>query len=303
MRSPFVLFIASCLLLFQNFVVCEQSSLDPTHYLLPQNHHIKATLNRIFSDPTVLDNDKNFCAAGFITLYRRPFDKAHNILARAKFHPISSKTHSALFRVAKHPALKGYLFKLYIEDEVGSMWQKGQERLILRCRGANQIRNSIQRHKIRRFTVAKKWLHMLPEHPVKKRKTFVLVAKDMKVCSSKISKNKWKTKITKRHLLELFQILNKGYASLYLVKNIPYTKYGTFSCIDTEYPPRKFPLEKAKRFFSEKMQKYWAKLIKKNEQQKIVEENVGNSEPVQLIMPPSMETHLTDSTLEHLPLL
>lgn len=275
MRTSIFLFVVSLNLLFTNFGFCLDNTLDPALYLLPQQHRIKPILDQIFSDPTVLDNDKKFRDAGFITLYRRPFDKAHNILARAKFQPLSPDTHSALFRVAKHPALKGFLFKLYIDDEVGKMWQKGQERLVMRCRGARQIRTSILKHKIRRFTCPKKWLYQLGEHPVKQRRTSVLVVKDMQVLSGRVSKRKWKTKITKRHLVELFHILKKGYASLYLAKNIPYTKNHTFSCIDTEFPPRQFQLEKAKSYFSKKMQKYWVKLIKKNKKQKIFTENIA----------------------------
>lgn len=52
--------------------------------------------------------------------------------------------------------------------------------------------------------------------------------------------------------------------SLGVALNIPYTKKGNFSCIDTEYPKRNLNLNKIKLSLSPENQVYWDDLILKN---------------------------------------
>lgn len=214
-------------------------------YLLPLKNPIKKSLDPLFKHPEVLETDHSLSQAGFITL----FSQANSFI-----------------RVAKHPSVPGYLFKIYPHTEMRQKQGKpGWEWLVMRCKGAENVRNLIKRKKLRHFTVPDKWLYPLPTpsptHPNKQ--PIVLVVTDMKLVSKEETVKAWKNKITRRHLDELFCIISHGYSSTYLVHNIPYTGKGKFSCIDTEHPKRNLSYKKVKYFLSEEMNQYWDKLVRR----------------------------------------
>jgi len=221
-------------------------TLDPTPYILPQNHPLRPILEKIFSNPNVLKNEDTLEKAGF---------------------PKVSAQKLSLVRVLPHPLVKGYLFKLYLESETHHKYPySNQEWLIQRCIGAEKIRKLIKAHKIRFLNVPDKWLFEIPSsesHPERKR-LFVLVAKRMNILNKQGSELAWKTKISKKHLDELYYLMKNGCGSTMLSVNIPYTKEGKFSLIDTEYPDRPINLPSVEHFFSKEMQTYWERLIKKH---------------------------------------
>lgn len=207
-------------------------------YHLPKDHSIKPVLDTIFSS-TVTANGDSFDRAGFITL---------------------AITHASYLRVAVHPALPGYIFKIALEDETRQ--KKGRaswEWLLDRCKGAENIRKLIAKEKIVHFVVPDKWLYRLP-YPSKQQ--VILIATDMNLTGHRDNVDAWKNKITKKHLRELHTILSHGYASAYVLANIPYTKNGTFACIDTEYVKRKVKCQQVNQFLSPEMSLYWDKLLK-----------------------------------------
>ncbi len=165
--------------------------------------------------------------------------------------------------VARHPAIPGYVFKLYLDSE-----QRNKdgipncEWLTRRCIGAETIRKLIHKKKVRHFTIPDKWLYVLPLQTIKtpNPQPVIVIETDMELESEEITKLAWKTYVTPQHLKELYTILKPGYGTIGLVRNIPYTKNGKFAFTDTEYPLRKHKLRKVKPYLSEEMQQYWIDL-------------------------------------------
>lgn len=211
-------------------------------HLLPEDHSLKPKLDAIFSKPRVIENEQTFAENGFKTLFAQP---------------------QSFIRVAKHPQLPGVLVKVYLDNETRQKENiPGWKWLVNRCEGAENIRKLMQKKKFRHFCVPDKWLYPLDSS----RQPVILVVTDMKLVSAEETENAWKTKVTKSHLEELYCILSHGYASCYLINNIPYTKQGKFACIDTEYPKRKvnsgmLKFGKVRECLSPEMQVYWNQLV------------------------------------------
>lgn len=217
--------------------------LDPTPYLLPQEHSLRPILDKIFSKTNVIANDQTFQKAGFKTLFQKG---------------------ASYIRVATHPLVKGYIFKLYLDSEQRYRHldqYTAQDWLIRRCIGASQIKELIKKHNIKNFVAPDKWLYEIPADPSRKeQRTFVLLATYLPITSSKESSKAWKAKITKDHLDELYIFIKEGRGSGALALNVPYTRQGTFAFIDTEYPDRELMHKPIERHFSKNMQKYWIDL-------------------------------------------
>ncbi len=212
---------------------------DPTPYLLPDSSPLKPVLDKIFSKRNVVLNEKNFKKAGFKIVYTRPKNS---------------------LRVAKHPKIPGYFFKVNLETETNHKGDISQQDwLIRRCIGARKIKKIIKEKNLNCFCVADKWLYEVPTTSLTNpERRFVLIATDMQIVSGSKSSKAWKTKATKKCLRQLLTIVRHGCASSALTANIPYSKvHGKFAFIDTEYPDRIFELDKIKRHFSPKKQKYW----------------------------------------------
>jgi hypothetical protein len=215
-----------------------KKDLDPTPYILPETHPLKKLLDVAFQNPRSVENERNFTETGFETLFIR-----NNGL-----------------RVARHPLVPGYLFKLHFEaDATGPRMHAFQQKLIQRCISASHIRERIKRDNFQYFTVPDKWLYRPPTKNI-----FVLVVTDMKLASKEDSIAAWKTKITKKHLQELYHLMNDGFASPQVYKNVAYTTNGTFSCIDTESKKRTNLFHKVDQYLSRDMRKKWNKLVKKS---------------------------------------
>jgi hypothetical protein len=221
---------------------------DPAPYFLPIHHSLRPILDSIFSRGNALQNEKTFYEAGFETVCVK---------------------HSSGIRLAKHPLVKGYLFKIYLDSDVHHRgirdnWSK-QDCLIQRCMGAAKIRTLINSSHLQCFSVPDKWLYGISFNTAERvNQSLVLVETDMRVLNKKKSLKAWKTRVTKKHLEELLIILKNGCGSGGLAINVPYTKSGTFAFIDTEYPERVFDLPQEKKFFSQEMQAYWDFLLLRN---------------------------------------
>lgn len=213
-------------------------------FLLPLNHPMNAPLDSIFKKIRAIKDPESFAKAGFTTF---------------------SVQQVSFIRIGKHTLLPGYLLKVYLDTELrmkenrpGWLW------LARRCEGALNIRKLIQKKKMKHFSVPDKFLYPLPADPPaeKNAQPIILIVTDMKVYSKKKSAIYWKTKATPEVLDELYSIISHGYASNSLAMNIPYTKTGKFSCIDTETPIKIPTYDKLRPFFSEPMQAYWDELVR-----------------------------------------
>lgn len=211
-------------------------------YLMPLTHPLKPILDTIFSQGRVIQDENSLTAAGFIIKHRMP------------------NTH---ILVVKHPAIEGYLFKIYPDSELHLKDGKpGWYWLCNRCEGAERIRKLIKKKKIQFFTVPDKWIYPLPP-TANAKQPIVLIVTDMQLVSSEENKWAWKNVATKKHLDELYYILSHGSGSYFLTGNIPYTKSGKFAFIDTEYPKRIVKMKNVIKFhfLSPEMEEYWKKLI------------------------------------------
>jgi len=205
---------------------------------------MKGTLDLIFSQSRALENIDALQAAGF-TIIAGPMPFSYVIVAR-------------------HPAVTGYVFKLYLDSE---MRQRKQIPhwvwLVRRCSGARLLKELIQRKGLHLFAVPDKWLYLLPEYPASSGSNpqlVVLMETDMQPESCEITEKMWKQAVTREHLEELYVILKQGYGGHGLVSltaNIPFTKQGIFAITDTEDPQADLKLPYIKRFLSPEMQEYW----------------------------------------------
>jgi len=217
-------------------------------YLLPIDHPMKAKLDTIFSWSRVTENEKTLVDAGF-TIIAGPMPMSYIIVAR-------------------HPAVPGYVFKLFLDSETRCRYDIPHWRwLANRCGQARKIRKVIEHKKIRHFTVADKWLYILPVHPYSNAVNpdpVILLATDLEPESAEVSERMWKTVVTHKHLDELYAILKHGYGghdTFCLPVNVPYTKQGKFAFIDTEKPQNSPQLKRVKKYISKDMRDYWEKLI------------------------------------------
>lgn len=215
-------------------------------YLLSKDSWLQKPLKKIFSKPDVLKDASTIEAAGFITICHR----------------------TSGMRVLKHPKLPGYLIKTYLSSERKKQGNNLRW-MIDRCKGAENVRNLIKSENLKHFTVPDKWIYHIPARLGEDayEQSAVLVVTDMDLVSREECKIAWE-KATKSQIKELYCILSHGFASCYLVHNIPYTKAGTFACIDTAYPYRNYRRYAVRSYFSEEMKEYWDLLVETNEKRK-----------------------------------
>lgn len=215
-------------------------------YLLPADHWLQSALDEIFAGNEALKDHHNFKKAGFDIICKR----------------------SSKMIVASHEKIEGYLIKAYLQSDKPNLSWKW---MCNRCEGAENIRKLIKKKKLKHFIVPDKWIYRLPEEVVSKghRESLnkqtdpaVLVVTRMNIGSYEHARLAWKEKVTHEVLRELYCILSHGFASLYLVLNIPYTHDGKFACLDTEFPFRHFNYEKVYHYLSDEMKLYWEILIK-----------------------------------------
>jgi hypothetical protein len=217
-----------------------------TPYFLPENHPIKAELDRIFSERVTLTTS-TLSKAGFPNPYPRR----------------ASKT-----IVSKHPKLTGYFVKCFTDEQKNvDDWRKLKRRI----EGAERIKKAIERHKYEDiFKVPQKWIYPLPTEPSPPksytRKNFILIAQDVNILVKEANYAAWKgPKMTKKRVEAIFNLMNEeGLCDSVYAFNIPFTKDdGKMAFIDTEqwhcWPVN---FARVKEYFSEPMRKYWDYLIK-----------------------------------------
>ena len=218
-----------------------------TRYLLPLDHPMKGAVDSIFSQTRVLENQRTLVDAGF-EIIAGPMPYSYIIVAR-------------------HPAIPGYVFKMYLDSERRERKKTPHWKWLLRrCIGAQRIRNVIRSEKISHFVVPDKWLYVLPIYPYSSSlnpEVVIVMETDMEPEDKGVSKQMWKTAITREHLDELYSILKeRNGGHLHMVKNVPFSKLGKFAFIDTEFLNSDYELERVKKYLSKEMQRYWDDLIR-----------------------------------------
>lgn len=213
-------------------------------YFLPESHPIKPVLDQIFHSPEVT------------------LDGVH--LAKAGFTHITPGKYSKTI-VTRHPKLRGYLIKLYTDDQFEiEDWSHWKNRVV----GANLIREAIAAHGYENImAVPHKWIYPLPSQffPPQgtTRKQFVLIVEDMHILSSKESRKKWKSNKLPHNTLDAVYIMltELGLWDSVYAFNMPFTKEGKIAFIDTEfYHGWPVHLSRLKQYLSKDNAAYWDSL-------------------------------------------
>ena len=229
-----------------NPLITEHMKRKMAHYLLPMDHPARAALDTIFSKSGVIKNSKSVRKAGFKILFSQ------------------KKSH---IRVLRHPRLRGYLLKVYLDTERNiPRGMPGWKRLTMRCVVAEKIKSIIAHHGFTSFIVADKWIYPIPADGLgsgsSRPQPVVLLVRDMRVYNTRNSARAWREKAGYETIRELFEIFKRGYGSAFLVGNLPYTHSGRFAFIDTEFGKRKLPMIHLARYFSPRMRNYWWSLMR-----------------------------------------
>jgi hypothetical protein len=216
-------------------------SLDYSRFILSNSHPVKPILDDIFQRFNPLASSAAISNAGFTVISERP----------------------SSMRVLAHPDLPGYLLKLYPMDEKLND-QRDMSWAIKRCLGAENVHTLIEQLDLKYFVVPTKWIYFVPDqlalHNEGIKNFVVLLVKDMNVLSDSASSAAWHN-VSTEVIDELYQILSRGYGSSNLTDNIPPTRDGTFSFIDTEAPQKQINYKHVKKHLSIEMQEYWEQLV------------------------------------------
>ena len=222
-------------------------------YLLPEDSEIMDTLNDIFGKSRVTLNKESMEKAGFSTGKAQEWSR---------------------IVVTKHPALPGYVFKIYLDDQDAKPDPRAQFFFEKRARGARLIQSYIDKHNLSHlFKVPKKWVYMLPETKLPKKKysfkNFILVEEDMQILSKDENKLAWKSsQVTEDTLVALFHLLKDlGLLDCSKIDNIPFSIDGKIAFIDTETSGMDWvPYKRLKKSLSPKMKRVWVDLTRHEKQ-------------------------------------
>lgn len=164
--------------------------------------------------------------------------------------------------VARHPALRGYVIKLFVDTQnVGN----GYEHFARRVRNAREIACYIEENGFGNFfKTPEKWLYKIKDADEETQVAYLLIAKDVKPLSPNKNKQKWKRRNFGQVRLEsVFEIIDTlGLFDSVYIDNIPFCEDGKIAIIDTEHLG-KWPVNFSKLtpVFHPSLQIKWLKLI------------------------------------------
>jgi hypothetical protein len=213
-------------------------------HLLSRTHPAGNFLESLCRCSSVLDNETTFHKAGFETRVKKL---------------------RSLMRVAIHPKVPGYVFKVFFVDERQCEREKSRawKGFLIRCKQAERIRRIIQECGIRHFRVPRKWLFYPPYHAEcsPEDQPMILVAEFQDLLSQEENLDAWLNSVTEDHLDELCAIITGAGGTSYRPDNIPLTKQGQFSFIDTEHSSDSRNYESISPYLAPGMRQYWSDLI------------------------------------------
>lgn len=215
-------------------------------HLLPDHFEVKKKLDKIFSKTRITASIDEVHFAGFVTKGLKSYSRTV---------------------VAKHPKMKGFVFKFYLDTQM----DKDEFRsLFRRIRGAEKARQLIKQHHWEDyFKAPRKWIYTIPANapaaaPGTLPKHLVIVAEDMHVLDKAKNYKRWKSKKVSKSLLNKVFVLLKegGFADSPMAFNIPFAKDGRIAFVDTEHVDQ-WPVSyhRLNSFLSKKMSEYWTHLI------------------------------------------
>jgi hypothetical protein len=214
--------------------------------LLPSDHLARMLLQKLFHHSDAIDSEAAFLEAGF---------------------KIRSKQERSLMRVATHPALAGYVFKVFFVEEQGRVREKpcGWKSFTVRYKQAERIRRVIDEQAFRHFRVPRKWLFRAPPHPAcsPDDQPAILVAEFQDLLPSDENERAWRHSLTEGHLHELYVILELAGGVSSRPDNIALTRQGRFAFIDTEYSRYFHDYESIAPYLSRQMRQYWSNLVRR----------------------------------------
>lgn len=191
---------------------------DLAPYFLPEGHPIKMKLDTLVAKRRITHSAANLKKAGF------------KIVSRGyRNHAI----------VAKHRKMKGYLIKVYTDEQaVGCEWADWKKRVI----GAHVVKNAINRLNYQKyFKVPQKWIYPLPSEPSPAaglvRKDFILVVEDMKILNREKNAVFWRSiAIDEARLTAIYTILKEeGLFDSVYIDNLPFCRDGKQAFVDTQH--------------------------------------------------------------------
>lgn len=187
-------------------------------YLLPDDHPTKKILKEILLkvDFRIVENEA--------------------ALLRGRYK-VTGTSHTQNFYVVKHKKLKGWLLKVYTDDNPEIEWP----RFVHRCRGVQAANEAIQGHNASRyFKTPRKYIIPLYQcvSPINAavRKDFVLLVEDMKILSKDKSRALWSSRSAKPDLLDHFWavVTTGGLSDSFYIDNCPWCEDGKIAFVDLE---------------------------------------------------------------------
>ncbi len=234
-----------CAMLFFHEACASESV--PVEFLMPDNHPIKPLLDALFSTCRVLLNLDNLKKVGFD--YAKP-RKFTNLI------------------IAKHPALPGYIFKLYLDAQRYHKDKPEQHFWKLRVQGARLVRQEIEKYHLQDLMkVPLKWIYQLPKRPIPPKgyvtKHYILVEEDMQLLSKEENEKIWaSTYVTPQHLHAVCLVLrNVGLCDCAKPDNMPFSIDGRIAFIDTQTHGEEVNCNNLTAWLSAENQAYWELLI------------------------------------------
>lgn len=217
---------------------------DLSPLFLPEDSPLRVILDKIFSKRRVLGSLKEMSRAGFII----KTDPKRKII------------------VARHPKIKGYLFKVYLDDSTECEYFWWRKRII----GARTIQEAIDRYGYGIWMkTPQKWIYPLPIEPAADdgtyEKHFILVVEDMNVLNHADNRFAYKKFMTREILLAYYHLLTelKLVDSVY-ADNTPFCKDGKMAFLDTEHALDKtfpVPVSSVGQYLNPEMLAFWEQLI------------------------------------------
>jgi len=230
-----------------NCLGAAQPSAQVAPYLLPQDHPIKPLLDVLFSSSRATFNLETLEKAGFSKTSPRKFTK---------------------LIVTRHPAIPGYVFKLYLDAQRFHKDLAEHHFWILRVQGSELVRSIIAAHGLESsFKVPYKWIYPLPKHPKPSKnyypKHYILVEEDMYLLKDSDNKALWASSYVSQPLLQALYLILKQ-AGLYdcaKPDNIPFSVDGRIAFIDTQtHSHTNVDYNKLTPYLSPANQAYWKSL-------------------------------------------
>jgi hypothetical protein len=215
-------------------------------YFLPEDHPVKAKLDKLFQKERITLSRETFQKAGF----GKPRKRADTNIV-----------------VGKNPILTGFLIKAYLDTQPSvAEWVNWLDRI----QGAEAIRACIKRHRYTHlFKVPRKWIYPLPADPSPplspeyNRKNFILVVEDMRVLNHEENCRAYEKEMDDERLNALYVVLTEvGLIDSVYLDNTPFTRDGKMAFIDTEhYHKGPIDYERLSKYLSPSMRIYWRKLV------------------------------------------